>query len=78
MTDENKRTSDNVLHIRVSLVKIKSAATVALKHLESVENETLPEDPDFLHILWTLLGVVVIEADDIDRERGRMRLPGID
>lgn len=70
--------SFNIVDYRVEFIRIKSLATVALKHLESVTDEDIPEDAEFRQILWILSSELVYTLQHLERMYYALKLAGVD
>jgi hypothetical protein len=77
--EEEKKTEPNVISYRMEFIRMKSLAILALKHLESVEGEDIPEDVEFRQVLWTLVAEFTNRCQHFARIfYGTLGLPGVD
>ncbi len=77
----NKQEEFDITYTRMCLIRVKVFSELALKHLEEVKGEELPNDPSFRQTLWTLLDAVGKYGDEIDNKlstRVGLPLPGVE
>ncbi len=71
----------DLTYTRMCLIKVKVLSELALKHLEGVKGEELPDDPGFRQTLWTLLDAIGQYGNEISfklAQRGNLPLPGVE
>jgi hypothetical protein len=76
--NEVQKISFNIVAYRVEFIRIKSLATVALKHLESVTDEDIPKDAEFRQILWILESELVSALQDLESMHDALGLAEVD
>jgi hypothetical protein len=78
MTEPQSTTEYNVIDWRISLINLRNLTHLAIRHLEPIEYEDLPDDAEFRQILWTLSNHMRTEADRINHMYETLGLAGVD
>ncbi len=77
-TKEVEEEFPDITAYRMNLIRIKSFATLAVEHLDSVTGEEIPDDAEFRQILWVLSAELINNSRDLGRMYETIRLPGVD